>query len=299
MPQTPPYQAIWNSLRGGRVVPFLGAGASLVGRDPSAAWRYPGATWLPTGNDLRGYLAGLAGLDLPPESSVDLATVAQYYTYAVGHLDLCASLHDIFVGPYQFGEVHKFLAHVPSPLLVMTTNYDDFVERAFKDSGKSYDLIIHQTNDGPNAGSVAYWAHGETEPVFVPPKEVEIDLAHTSVIYKMHGSVTPSSSPLESFVITEDDYIDFLVRMASQTPIPAMITEAIRARHLLFLGYGLADWNFRVMLASLKEHLRQQTAWAIRWNPPAIEEAIWTSRSVIMFNQTIEEFVAQLGRVVP
>ena len=97
------------------------------------------------------------------------------------------------------------------------------------------------------------------------------------------------------YVITEDDYIDFLVRMGSSTPIPSMIQEAFIDRHFLFLGYGLTDWNFRVMLGALKEHLKKQRSWAIRWKGSLVEEAIWGSRGVLMYDMKVEEFGDVLG----
>ncbi len=267
MPTQPPYGVIRNLVKEGAIVVFFGAGASLLQRETQAAAapEHPWTTWLPTGNQLRAYLASQTELPLTQDSVVELATVAQYYTWAVGRPDLYKSLHKIFA-----------------------------VE--FRASGKPFDLIIHQTNNEAQSGSVLFQGH-DAAPEYVKPNEVVIDLGRTSVIYKMHGTVATGNSISDSYVITEDDYIDFLVRMGSNTPIPSMIQEAFIDRHFLFLGYGLTDWNFRVMLGSLKEHLMKQRSWAIRWQGSPVEEAIWSSRGVLMYDMKVEDFGDALGPI--
>lgn len=49
-------------------------------------------------------------------------------------------------------------------------------------------------------------------------------------------------------VLTESGYLDFMVRLQGKTPIlPPEITIAVTTNALLFAGYNLADWNFRVL----------------------------------------------------
>jgi hypothetical protein len=49
-------------------------------------------------------------------------------------------------------------------------------------------------------------------------------------------------------VLTEDDYLDFLVKVSwDNTVIPPRIAEALTDSSLLLLGYHLQDWDFRVM----------------------------------------------------
>src|SRR5512145_2323402 len=60
LPIEPPYPTILTALQEGRVVPFLGAGASLVGRPDDAAWT-ESAAFLPRGAELSCLLAREAG----------------------------------------------------------------------------------------------------------------------------------------------------------------------------------------------------------------------------------------------
>ena len=53
----PPYGVIWNRLKRGKVVPFLGAGASMAGRAAGATWNPHKRECLPSGAELSRLLA--------------------------------------------------------------------------------------------------------------------------------------------------------------------------------------------------------------------------------------------------
>jgi hypothetical protein len=53
-------------------------------------------------------------------------------------------------------------------------------------------------------------------------------------------------------VLTEDDYLDFLVNTSRDRDLlPPRIQEALTGASLLFIGYSLADWTFRVLFRGL------------------------------------------------
>ena len=90
----PPYPLIRDGLREGRVIPFLGSGASLGGRKPDANWTKGMAEYLPTAGELAKYLAHMTAF--PQDESPDLTKVAQYYDVVVGRDPLEEKLHEIF-----------------------------------------------------------------------------------------------------------------------------------------------------------------------------------------------------------
>jgi hypothetical protein len=59
----------------------------------------------------------------------------------------------------------------------------------------------------------------------------------------------------ESIVITEDEYFDFLAALTNNGPskplIPYVVEEALASTSLLFVGFGLQDWDFRILLRAL------------------------------------------------
>lgn len=50
-----------------------------------------------------------------------------------------------------------------------------------------------------------------------------------------------------SWVLTEDDVVDYLIQTSKYDLIPQVVADAIGSRSLLFLGFPLDDWKFRVL----------------------------------------------------
>lgn len=294
-PLSPPYSLIRSKLWNGRVIPFLGAGASLGGRQPGVAWEYGKAACLPNGGELATFLA--ARTEFPPDETPDLAKVAQYYDVVGGREALDGELHGIFNCDYPLTPLHTFLAEVPKPLLIVTTNYDDLIERAFDAKGRAYDVVIHTTN--PTMGDRLLWRHHDSDTVNeVIANKLDIDLDAVTVIYKMHGAVDRENPERDQYVITEDDYIDFLTRMTKNKAIPVIFAEPFQTKHFLFLGYGLRDWNLRVVLNKIEKDLRRQKgvrSWAIQYNPSPLEQRFWQERGVEVYDKTLDELVSQLA----
>ncbi|GAA3407978.1 hypothetical protein GCM10018952_03420 [Streptosporangium vulgare] len=73
------------------------------------------------------------------------------------------------------------------------------------------------------------------------------------VVYHLHGSWAEPSS----LVLTESDYLTYLVNMVDAVatdgrhPLPTPILRAMTTRPLLFVGYSLQDWTFRVLFHGL------------------------------------------------
>jgi hypothetical protein len=289
----PPFPAIKDGLLAGRVIPFLGAGASLGERN--ARWSKEEARFLPTTSDLAEHLAHKA--TFPRGQPRQLPIVAQYYrSVAVGADPLKNELHEIFARDYPLTSLHRFLASLPPPLLIVTTNYDDLIERAFSEARRAYDVVVHIAD--PELGDhLFWWQHDDLEPRKVSPKQLDIDLTSVTVIYKMHGTTDRIDPRRDQYVITEDDYVDFLTRMTRRKAIPAVFAEPFQTRPFLFLGYGLHDWNFRVVLNEMAKKLRRPSlrSWAIDAKPSALEARLWQDRGVEIYKMSIEEFVSELA----
>ena len=290
----PPYQIINDNLNLGLVIPFLGAGASL-GRDLSASTSFEGTSnYLPSGTELANQLAKKTGF--PKDESVDLAKVAQYYSLIGGRSPLYRELHSIFDQDYPLTPLHTFLASISKPMLIVTTNYDDLMERALIEQGREFDVVIH-TSDPDNMGDKLLWVeHGKEKPVEVHPNKLDINLEAVTVVYKMHGGVNRQTPGRDQYVITEDDYIDFLTRMTKNKAIPAIFAEAFQSKHFLFLGYSLRDWNLRVILNRIQDSRRLSDikSWSIQYKPSMMEEKFWDNRGVKVFDMTLDNFVRDI-----
>jgi hypothetical protein len=73
------------------------------------------------------------------------------------------------------------------------------------------------------------------------------------------------------------------------------------------MGYGLNDWNLRVVLNNLRgvmpgdaaatpagEDEEEMCSWAIQFRPSDLEVELWGARNVKIYNVDINEFVKQM-----
>jgi hypothetical protein len=271
----------------------------MLGRPPDKNWDASQRELLPSGGELAGLLAtesSFPSQDLLERG--DLAKVSSYYVDVAGRDGLRDRLRTVFNNSYAPGPLHETLAAAPAPLVIVVTNYDTLVEAAFCKIGRPYDLVVYPADRKDFANATLHWVYGESEPRVLPPNELDIDLAKTTVIFKMHGSVVAQAAEWDSFVITEEDYIEFLSRMTTSAAIPPLFLSHFRDRSFLFLGYSLRDWNLRVLLRKCFERRDPDGApsWAIQRKPSELEQALWDnpSRKVKIYDVELDAFAAKL-----
>jgi hypothetical protein len=297
------FETVASEMRAGRVVPFLGAGANLCGRPEELVWRPGQFDWLPDGRELANYLAGL--FHYRGKNEDDLVRVSQYVTLVVGAFPLYAELRRLLDGDYPPTVLHQFLAEVPKILrrsqdpppyqLIVTTNYDDVLERAFHEAEEPFDLVSYEA-EGEFRGKFIHYAHqGEPRMILEPNRDFGIKTDNRTVILKIHGAVNRADESRDSYVITEDHYIDYLARTDVSKLFPVTLVSKLRRSHCLFLGYSLRDWNLRVILNRIwgDEKLRSKS-WAIQLNPDPLDEGLWSARSVKILDVALEEYIAEL-----
>jgi hypothetical protein len=315
----PPYGIICRQFQRGGVVPFLGAGASLTVHGDDERFDGDDPKFLPRADELSDWLA--EECEFPPNEQHDLAKVASYFQVRATREELVDYLRQVFSRDYPIGAIHRFLAEVPKPMLIVTTNYDELLERAFEEAGKPYHLVMYPDSD-ELAGAVLWWKPGAAEPERHAPSLLPLNVDEATVIYKMHGSIRRAEEERkwDSFVITEEDYVRFLSRMTAKGgAIPSRFMLHIRNSSLLFLGYGLRDWNLRVMLEKLRRTFGRDDAvslpsdegdaeallaaqqgtkrsWAVQWRPSQLERILWDSRNVQIFDQDLSVFADALRK---
>jgi len=289
----------------------LGAGTSLSGRPVGARWDAEAPQFLPSGLDLSHLLAVDSGFPSPDDRD-RLSAVASYYEAFATRGALRARLRQVLDAAPLAGAIpplHELLARVPTPLLIVTTNYDVQLERAFRAAGRPYDLVVYPAERRDLANAVLWWPHGAAEPSTPATNELDIDLATTTVIFKMHGSLLPGSDAWDGFVVTEEDYVEFLARVASKSAIPALFSAHFHDRSLLFVGFSLRDWNVRTMLRTLSRYFARWSgngdqdevpSWAIADTLSELERRLWLKRGVYPYEVAIDEFVSALqARLAP
>lgn len=310
------YKTVIKAMVDGRLVPFFGAAVNLCGRPKSEStgadtqekkkWR-PGCH-LPDGKELSAYLAEEHGYPKGNDAS-DLARVSQYITVMTGSGPLYENLHALFDRDYEPTPLHEFFASLPGQLrdkgylprhqLIVTTNYDDLMERAFREAEEEFDLVSYIA-DGEQRGKFLHWPP-EGDPVLIErPNEYRgLSLERCPVVLKIHGAVHRGQAEAErdSYVITEDHYIDYLTRTDLSNLVPVTLAAKLKKSHFLFLGYSLRDWNLRVILHRIwGEQKLSYKSWAIQLEPQLLDQKFWGKREVDILDVDVGKYIVGLDQ---
>jgi hypothetical protein len=293
----------------GEVVPFLGAGANMCDRPDETPWE--AGRFLPSGAELAQTLAERSRY--PAQDSFDLLRVSQYVDAVLGERQLYRYLRSIFAVDYPPNSLHTFLAALPALArergapqpLVITTNYDDLVERALDERGESYDLVWYEAKGKLGGKFMHRPPDGKPVAIERPNKYAEFSLSERPVILKLHGAIDRDDAKGDSFVITEDNYIDYLSQGDVGGQIPVTLRERMADSHFLFLGYSMRDWNLRVILNRIwgAQELDLKS-WAVQREPEdptakKIEETLWGARGdVDLLYVPLRDYVARLSAEV-
>jgi SIR2-like domain len=288
-------QIVTRRLSAGSVVPFLGAGANLCERPADSDWQ---AGYLPSGAELAAFLATPYGY---PEDNLDLLRVSQWVDLVSSPRALADELHAVFTRDYRPNKLHRFLAELPQRFrdeghqlcgqLILTTNYDDVLERAFAEANEPVDVVVYETRRNEQQ-FVHLRPDGERVPIDDAARYREFALEQRSVLLKIHGDVDSKDSEHDTFVVTEDDYIDYLARERVRALIPAYLMRRIRESDLLFLGYSMHDWNLRVILRQIWAEQGVSTGgWSIQRAPSEVDLRFWARQRIEILDVPLEDWV--------
>ena len=225
------WKVLIDRIKRGKVTPFLGAAAS-----------YP---TLPTGTQLAVDWARRFDLEFGErdENKDDLTEIAQRLSVARGpmcpKIEVSQDLDGI--GPPDFtqpNDPHTVLASLDLPIYI-TTNYDDFMFQALRATGKDPIREFCRWNaDIRDNGHESVFDRAGFEPTPANP-----------VVFHLHGI----REVPESIVISEDDYLSFIVDISwhRRLLLPPRIQQALTGSSLMFIGYSLKDWTFKVIFRAL------------------------------------------------
>ena len=214
----PDWQLIVDRIHDEQCLPFLGAGASLGN-----------GAGLPTAYQLACALAKKC--EYPSADTSDLFRVAQYYQMKFDSYGLRKFVREqLLQGTNQPTAVHNTIAALPFRYVV-TTNFDKLMERAFESAKKTPQIALYQL-------------HGDQI-------EMPFGTVNEPLIYKLHGTM----DQLQTMIVTEDDVVEFLACAFVGDPhLPSSLKALFRENSILFIGYGLKDWNIRVLLRAIRGH---------------------------------------------
>ena len=158
--------------------------------------------------------------------------------------------------------------------------------------------VVWYAADGPRG---RFWhlepAAGAEPHLIERPNEYDrISLNERTVILKFHGAVDRVDPGRDSYVITEDHYIDYLTRTHVTTLLPPELMAKLNRSHFLFLAYALRDWNVRVILHRIWERQRlDYTSWAVQLGADPVDSRMWETRNVDIRSIDLGEYVRELA----
>ena len=116
----------------------------------------------------------------------------------------------------------------------------------------------------------------------------------------MHGTFDREDEKNDSFLITEQDYVDYLGR--AQNCVPPYLATRMAKSNFLFLGYSLTDWNVRVMLRKLRQLEKSRDepipSWAINKDHNPVERKIWEKHDVNIYEFDLKAFACELAQAL-
>ena len=142
--------------------------------------------------------------------------------------------------------LHENLASLPFPLIV-TSTFDSMFLNALNR------VSAHQKRE----------ARVDFHDFKGPKRErMEMGTKENPLIYHLYGSL----GNLRSLVITENDLLELLTRVASgDAPLPGNLVSELNSedKSLLFLGFGFRHWYLRILLHVLRMRTKSNRSFAL------------------------------------
>ncbi len=272
-------------VRSGQCILFLGAGVHAPPPKDSR-FVYPVEQRPPLGSALSEQLASSVGarlgVELPNEDPRNLQRVALFYEMERSRHKLVEEIRTSVQVGKRPSPALRALGELDFPLII-TTNYDQLLEQALVLAGKQ-----------PRVS------------VYTPNLEATVDFRDPSpqnpVVFKVHGDVDRP----ETIVVTDEDYIQFVLRMSNKDPydpLPLTLKYHLTGWTTLFVGYSLLDYNLRLLFKSLRWKIDSANVpdmYSVDRSPDPLILNVWHNqrRYVRFIAQDVWAFVPELYRLV-
>jgi hypothetical protein len=180
----------------------------------------------------------------PLEDYFDLMKVAQFMQVQFDAQFPAEQIHRLFeetVAPdfSDPAEPHAILARMPFKVY-LTTNYDNFLERALEEQGRNPVRRICQWNTKIQKVESAddYFEPTEGKPL----------------VFHLYGV---AEIP-ESLVLSADDYLTYLTNLSrDEVRLPIAVQKVLTGSSLLFIGFRFEDPGFEILYHSLHQYLER------------------------------------------
>lgn len=209
-------------------------------------------TGLPSQAELARELARRKGLD----ESLSLAEVAQRVGQGGNRFEfidfLRGQLDTIGHPPQPFHQQVAALVKRYQVEMLITTTYDNLLEMTFHQTGLGFNRVVR--------GSDINFINPD-RPTFI----------------RLYGDALQP----DTLVVTDQDHTN-LLRDRDKESIIDEVKRAFRRNTLLFLGYNLADPDFRFLFDQIAESRFARTAYAVWPGLPEADVRMWRDRGIVI-----------------
>lgn len=242
--------------------------------------------------------------DFGKRETMPLATAAEYYERTLSRVEFLEQLSQIIrdqtAARQAVPPVLDFVGGLENIKTIVSATYDRVIEQRLEAAARPYVLITHvlrligENPDGPSVtdplglpaenkpeeGKVMVLRPGKPPEFYwadaVPLEESEC------VVYKLQGfpelvEIPGTCLMADTGVISESDYAVFLRDLGSkQKGVPASVITRLRSSPLLFLGYTMDLWQYRLMSLLFQSTRRQdRRTLAVRVPDNEMEKLAW------------------------
>ena len=254
------------ALRYGNVIPFIGSGLSFASTIKS---------WKDMIEELHDDLEARNYGPLEPFPS-NYLKIAEHYEFKMGKGALAGKLID-WMQPRRLQPSDDLIrACQLADRIVVTTNFDDLIERAFRDLSRRVDLIVYDRD----------WSR----------RGLETQQADEAVqLFKLHGTIEDP----DSCIFTQEQY-DSYSRDRSFLDRVVQTYIADGQNTFLFLGFSLNDPHFYDLYSEVNRVLenKQPLSFAIIPDCREGEQEFWFRRNVIVSNVAADDIGHLLEEMV-
>ncbi len=242
--------------RDGRLLPFVGAGVSASVEWNDGTRDRQGPSWAEV-VDRAATDLGFTDPQLIRARGTDLQILEYFKLNFNGHTRLTNWLVRTMNPPddaIRRSPIHQQLAQMSLCNIVYTTNFDDFIERAFSLNGRKHQAVAIEQHMRPGTG--------------------------ITEIIKFHGDWNHP----DRMVLTESDYER---RMEFQTAMDLRLWSDLLNRSVLFLGYSFRDPNVAYLFRQMNERffklpktMSGRRAYIVTQDPSQFERILFDARNI-------------------